>query len=241
MNVFFVEKNTLYTPPLHGTILPGITRDSVIQVARDLGLDRSRKLRSRSMKRQRKFEAGRITEVFACGTAAVVIGNQRIDFRNRPPSRHRQGASGEVTRKLNTELQGIQFGRLPDRHGWIEIVVSSALHPAVAQFRHFFAQPPTRPQARLTDPAPANAVTAAISTGPPRVCAYRGSFVPGACAQFLHQRLFRPVDHFLQHGLGLVEIREVVHPLRPSLDFADRSAARAASTRKVSPSLCGRD
>jgi branched-chain amino acid aminotransferase len=119
MNVFFVEKNTLYTPPLQGTILPGITRDSVIQVARDLGLT-VKETPIQIDEAAEKIEAGRLTEVFACGTAAVVVGIRELIFETGRRLVIADGTSGEVTRKLNTELQGIQFGRVPDRHGWIE-------------------------------------------------------------------------------------------------------------------------
>lgn len=121
MNVFFVEKNTLYTPPLHGTILPGITRDSVITVARDLGLTVEETPVSID-DAAGKIQSGRITEVFACGTAAVVVGIRELVFESGRRLVIGEGVSGEVTRKLNAELQGIQFGRVPDRHGWIELL-----------------------------------------------------------------------------------------------------------------------
>ena len=121
MNVFFVEKNTLYTPPLHGTILPGITRDSVIQVARDLGLT-VEETPIQIDEAAEKIRAGRMTEVFACGTAAVVVGIKELVFETGRHLIVGDGAAGEVTRKLNSELQGIQFGRIPDRHGWTEIL-----------------------------------------------------------------------------------------------------------------------
>src|SRR5437763_17163040 len=73
MNVFFVEKNVLITPPLHDTILPGITRDSVIQVARDLGIE-VREAPIQIDEAAEKIQCGQISEVFACGSAAVVIG-----------------------------------------------------------------------------------------------------------------------------------------------------------------------
>jgi branched-chain amino acid aminotransferase len=121
MNVFFVEKNTLYTPPLTGTILPGITRDSVITVARDLGLT-VQEIPIQIDEAADKIQKGQMTEVFACGTAAVVVGIRELVFETGRHLVVGQGASGEITRKLNTELQGIQFGRVPDRHGWIEIL-----------------------------------------------------------------------------------------------------------------------
>jgi branched-chain amino acid aminotransferase len=121
MNVFFVEKDTLYTPPLHGTILPGITRASVIQVARDLGL-KVEETPIQIDEAADKLQSGRMTEVFACGTAAVVIGIKELVFETGRRLKIGEGVSGEVTRKLDRELQGIQFGRLPDRHGWMTVL-----------------------------------------------------------------------------------------------------------------------
>lgn len=121
MNVFFVENNTLYTPPLHDTILPGITRDSVIQVARDLGIG-VHETPIQMDEAAEKIQSGRISEVFACGTAAVVIGIKEFLFETGRHLVIGGGVAGEVTRKLNTELQGIQFGRVADRHGWTDIV-----------------------------------------------------------------------------------------------------------------------
>jgi branched-chain amino acid aminotransferase len=121
MNVFFVEKDTLYTPDLHDTILPGITRDSVIRVARDLGL-MVHEGPIQIDDAAEKIQSGKITEAFACGTAAVVIGINELLFETGKTLVIGGGAAGEVTRKLNLELQGIQFGRLPDRYGWTDIV-----------------------------------------------------------------------------------------------------------------------
>jgi branched-chain amino acid aminotransferase len=121
MNVFFVEDGVLYTPQLHDTILPGITRDSVIQVAHDLGI----KVHETPIQiddAAAKIQSGHITEVFACGTAAVVIGIDELLFESGRSLQIGGGVAGELTRKLNTELQGIQFGRLPDRHGWTDVV-----------------------------------------------------------------------------------------------------------------------
>jgi branched-chain amino acid aminotransferase len=121
MNVFFVENNTLYTPPLHDTILPGITRASVIQVARDLGIGVS-ETPIQIDEAADKIQSGAISEVFACGTAAVVIGIKEFVFETGRRLTIGGGVAGEITRKINFELQGIQFGRLPDKHGWTEIV-----------------------------------------------------------------------------------------------------------------------
>ncbi len=121
MNVFFVEDGALHTPPLHDTILPGITRDSVIQVARDLGIkviDTPINIDDAAD----RMESGHITEMIACGTAAVVSGIKELVFESGRHIHIGDGAAGPITRQLNAELQGIQFGRIPDRHGWTEIV-----------------------------------------------------------------------------------------------------------------------
>jgi branched-chain amino acid aminotransferase len=122
MNVFFVENNILCTPPLQGTTLPGITRDSVIQVAHDLGIG-VRETPIQIDEAAEKIQSGQISEVFACGTAAVVIGINEFVFETGRRLVIGGGNAGELTKKLNFELQGIQFGRLPDRHGWTDIVV----------------------------------------------------------------------------------------------------------------------
>lgn len=121
MNVFFVEDGTLVTPPLHDTILPGITRDSVIQVARDLGIT-VRETPVQIDAAAEKIQSGRISEIFACGTAAVVIGINEFLFESGRRLSIGKGAAGDVTTKLNQQLQGIQFGRVPDKHSWIELV-----------------------------------------------------------------------------------------------------------------------
>ena len=121
MNVFFVEGGTLITPPLHDTILPGITRDSVIQLAHDLGIT-VREEPVQIDEAADKIESGKITEVFACGTAAVVIGLKELLFETGRRVVIRDGSAGELTRKLNFELQGIQFGHLADKHGWVDVV-----------------------------------------------------------------------------------------------------------------------
>ena len=105
MNVFFDEKDTLYTPPLHGTILPGITRDSVIQVARDLGL-KVEETPIQIDEAADKLHSGRMTEVFACGTAAVVIGIKELVFETGRRLKIGEGVSGEVTLQAGSRTAG---------------------------------------------------------------------------------------------------------------------------------------
>ncbi|MFT4180079.1 MAG: branched-chain amino acid aminotransferase [Thermomonas sp.] len=118
MNVFLVYADgRIVTPELSGSILEGITRSSILQLARDRGLKvEERKV---SIDEWRDGAAsGAITEAFACGTAAVItpIGEIKgdgftIGDVNAP--------AGEVTMAIRKELTDIQYGRLPDRHGWL--------------------------------------------------------------------------------------------------------------------------
>ena len=118
MNVFFVmDDGSLITPPLGGTILPGITRDSVIKLARAKGHDVREELYSFAQWRADAL-SGRLREAFACGTAAVVtaIGTVKSvdgDFTVG------NGDGGLVTETLRAELTGIQRGTVADPAGWV--------------------------------------------------------------------------------------------------------------------------
>ncbi|MFD1715741.1 branched-chain amino acid aminotransferase [Amnibacterium flavum] len=118
MNVFLVRHDgTLITPELRGTILEGITRESVIRLAKDRG--HAVEERPISVQEWRDGVAsGEITEVFACGTAAVItpIGVLKSrDFEIGDAS----AEPGALTMSLREELTDIQYGRKPDRHGWL--------------------------------------------------------------------------------------------------------------------------
>ncbi|CAA9524308.1 MAG: Branched-chain amino acid aminotransferase [uncultured Sphingomonadaceae bacterium] len=119
MNLFFAfADGSLRTPPLSGTILPGITRDSLLAIARDAGV-RVEEERYALADWRADAESGRLTEAFACGTAAVVtpIGRVRgrgFDFAVGG------GAGGPVAAELKAALTGIQLGERPDPHGWVE-------------------------------------------------------------------------------------------------------------------------
>ena len=119
MNIFFVfDDGSIATPPLTGTILPGITRDSLLTLARGLGLE-VREERYSVDQWQADAASGRLREAFACGTAAVVtpIGRVRapgLDFTIG------NGGPGVLSEQLRGRLVDIQRGRAPDPHGWIE-------------------------------------------------------------------------------------------------------------------------
>ncbi|RZU49837.1 branched-chain amino acid aminotransferase [Krasilnikovia cinnamomea] len=122
MNVFFVlDDGTLVTPPLTGTILPGITRESVIKLAEKAG--RRVEERKVSFEEWRTGAAsGRIREAFACGTAAVItpIGTVRFPDGEFTVA---DGDTGPVTGALRQELVDIQRGRAADPFGWVHRVI----------------------------------------------------------------------------------------------------------------------
>ncbi|MCU1635820.1 MAG: branched-chain amino acid aminotransferase [Cryobacterium sp.] len=118
MNVMLVYGNDrIVTPRLTGTILEGVTRDSVLQLARDRGM--SVEERDVSIDEWRDGVAsGAITEVFACGTAAVITPISQLKGVNLEIG-DADAPAGEITLALRRELTDIQYGRIPDRHGWL--------------------------------------------------------------------------------------------------------------------------
>ena len=118
MNLFFVYKDGhVVTPSLDGTILRGITRKSVVQLIKDRGIEvQERKITLDEMRDD--LQSGEITEVFACGTAAVItpVGQ----FKSRVETIGSADAEpGALTVSLREELTGIQYGRVEDRHNWM--------------------------------------------------------------------------------------------------------------------------
>ncbi len=122
MNILFVDGGELVTPPLGGTILNGVTRDSILQLARDMGLAvREHAYAFHEM--LDRIRSGQITEVMACGTAAVITGIRAFKLEDGARIPVGEGAPGPITNQLFEQLQGIQYGRIPDRHGWMTQVV----------------------------------------------------------------------------------------------------------------------
>lgn len=122
MNVFLVMKDgTLVTPELSGSILEGVTRSSILQLARDRGMKVEERKVTLEEWRQ-GFENGDVAEAFACGTAAVVTPINALkskDFFVGDES----AVAGRVTMSLRQELTDIQYGRLPDTRGWMTRLV----------------------------------------------------------------------------------------------------------------------
>ncbi|AQZ69131.1 Branched-chain amino acid aminotransferase [[Actinomadura] parvosata subsp. kistnae] len=117
MNLFFVFGDKLVTPALTGTLLPGITRESILELAGDLGLETEERLITVD-EWQEASASGDLTEVFACGTAAVVtpVGTVKGADRSWTVA---DGTPGPVTMRVREELVGIQYGARPDTHNWI--------------------------------------------------------------------------------------------------------------------------
>jgi branched-chain amino acid aminotransferase len=121
MNVFFVfDDGTLITPPLSGTILPGITRDSLLQLAREEGLNIREERYSLDQWRT-DAASGKLVESFACGTAAVVTPIGRVDGEDGEFVVG-SGGPGQTTSRLRERLVAIQRGTAEDGHGWVKRV-----------------------------------------------------------------------------------------------------------------------
>ena len=122
MNVFAITRDgRILTPRLTGSILEGVTRESVLQLAADRGLQPVETTLVMSEVLD-QISSGEFTEMFACGTAAVItpIGEYRSQDGTWTIG---DGGSGQTTLALREELTGIQYGRVPDRHGWLTRLV----------------------------------------------------------------------------------------------------------------------
>ncbi len=121
MNVCFImANNTLVTPVLNGTILPGITRHSVLQLAQQMGLTiEERPYSFASLKED--AQNGHLKEVFACGTAAVITSIGRFKYKSGEIIIGNEMV-GEVTKQLRTHLVDLQKGNREDKNGWMHSV-----------------------------------------------------------------------------------------------------------------------
>jgi branched-chain amino acid aminotransferase len=120
MNLYFVKGKgsdaTIFTPKLTGTLLAGITRDSILTVAKDLGYKVEEGMISTDDWRN-GVASGEISEIFACGTAAVVspIGTAKSAEGTWMTG---DGEPGPITMEIRNHLLGIQHGTVADKHGW---------------------------------------------------------------------------------------------------------------------------
>jgi branched-chain amino acid aminotransferase len=124
MNLYFVKGKgadaTVITPKLTGTLLPGITRDSILSVATDLGYKVDEVMLSVDDWRD-GVTSGEITEIFACGTAAVVspVGQAKSAMGTWVTG---NGQPGTITMQIRNHLLGIQHGTIADKHNWMSAV-----------------------------------------------------------------------------------------------------------------------
>ena len=119
MNLLFVhggDTPRLVTPELTGTLLPGITRDSLLTIARDLGMEVEER-RVAVQEWESDARSGVLTEAFACGTAAVLTPVGRV-HRGGADWTIGDGGTGPVTAMLRERLLAVQTGAAPDPHGW---------------------------------------------------------------------------------------------------------------------------
>ena len=125
MNMFFVYQEngvtTIATPELTGTLLPGITRDSLLQLARELGY-RAEERKITVDEWRAAIKSGRMTEVFACGTAAVITPVGHVKSKRGEWSINK-GETGPVAARLREALLNLQHGLAPDTHGWMKKIV----------------------------------------------------------------------------------------------------------------------
>ncbi len=128
MNLFFVHGTgpgaKLVTPELTGALLEGITRDSILTLAKDLGYEVAQERVSVSDWRKGN-ESGEISEVFACGTAAVITPVGEVKGRNGSWTVG-DGTPGAITLQLRQALLDIQTGAQPDPYGWTHRIQMSA-------------------------------------------------------------------------------------------------------------------
>jgi branched-chain amino acid aminotransferase len=106
-NVFLVHRGVIYTTPANGTLLPGITRDSIITLARDAGFE----VREQLLPREMLYS---VDEVFLTGTASEVTPVRSVDKITVGA-----GKTGEVTKQLQRTFLDLVHGRIEDRHGWL--------------------------------------------------------------------------------------------------------------------------
>lgn len=121
MNLFFLfDDGTLITPPTDGTILEGVTRESIILLAREQGL-KVREERYAIDQWREDAISGKLVEAFACGTAAVVTPVGSVHSATGAFTIG-AGGPGQITQQLRAKLVDIQRGIAPDPHGWVQRV-----------------------------------------------------------------------------------------------------------------------
>ena len=120
MIIMFKIDGEIWTAPTVGTVLPGVTRDSMIHLLKDWGY----KVREERLAIDDLMKAGhdgKLEEVFGTGTAAVISPVGELRFKDDVVVIN-GGKTGELTQKLYDTLTGIQWGRLEDKYGWTQVI-----------------------------------------------------------------------------------------------------------------------
>ncbi len=126
MNVFFRIGEKLVTPPVGETILDGITRKSVLQIAHDLGIDtEERKISVEELKTA--FESKDLIEAFGAGTAAIICNIAEIGLEGDRWKLAHDPSSHEFSNKIHKKILDIRAGNAPDTHGWMSLVEETSM------------------------------------------------------------------------------------------------------------------
>lgn len=120
MNICFKIDNKIVTPALNGSILGGMTRDSVMHLARDWGMEVN-EIQISIDELYQAHDEGTLQEVFGTGTAAVISPVSSLNWSGKSITIN-NGNAGETSLKLYDEITGIQYGKIPDRFEWMEEV-----------------------------------------------------------------------------------------------------------------------
>ena len=120
MNIMFKIDGEIYTAPIEGTVLPGVTRDSIIHILKDWGY----KVNETHLSVDDLMQAGRdgrLEEVYGTGTAAVISPVGALVYKGEEITIN-NFQIGELTQKLYDYLTGIQWGKVEDKYGWTRLV-----------------------------------------------------------------------------------------------------------------------
>ena len=120
MNIFFVIGDEVITSPLTGSILPGVTRDSVLHLLRDWGYNVTER-RLDIAEVVNAADQGTLKEVFGTGTAAIISPVSHVCYRDQV-KKVADGATGELSDKLYKAILDIQYGAAEDKYNWMEII-----------------------------------------------------------------------------------------------------------------------
>ena len=117
MNIFFIVDGEVITPALQGSILPGITRKSVIELCKSWGMKVTER-RISIAEIAEAYDAGKLDEVFGTGTAAVIspVGHLKYGDKIMEINDNKIGA---VSQKIYDTMTGMQWGKIADQFGWI--------------------------------------------------------------------------------------------------------------------------